>query len=107
MITVDSPVAAVFGKAYKKRKAVREGLGLETVGDLLLHFPRRYVKTNELEDVAEPVECELIAVVGRITSSTASTFKDRRTNRLSHRVEVRIETNGPDFTMSFFTPHPG
>ena len=107
MITVDSPVASVFGKSHQKRKLVHEGLGLESVGDLLFHFPRRYVRTNELSEVAEPVEGEPLSVVGRITASEVKTFQDRRTRRLSFRVEVRITTDGPDFTMSFFTPHKG
>ncbi len=107
MITVDSPVASVFGKSHQKRKLVHDGLGLESVGDLLFHFPRRYVKTNELSEVAEPVEGEALSVVGRITASEVKTFQDRRTRRLSYRVEVRITTDGPDFSMSFFTPHKG
>ena len=105
MITVDSPVASVFGKSHQKRKLVHEGLGLESVGDLLFHFPRRYVKTNELSEVAEPVEGEPLSVVGRITASEVKTFQDRRTRRPSFRVEVRVTTDGPDFSLSFFTPH--
>ena len=107
MITVDSPVASVFGRAHKKRQLVREGLGMETVGDLLFHFPRRYVKTNELSEVAEPVEGEPLSVVGRITSSDVKTFQDRRTRRRSFRLEVRVTTNGPDFSLSFFIPYQG
>ena len=105
MITVDSPVASVFGKAHKKRQLVREGLGLETVGDLLFHFPRRYVKTTEVSEVAEPVEGEAVSVVGKVTSSEIKPFRDRRTHRMSYRVEVRISTNGPDFSLSFFSPY--
>ncbi|MGH3346405.1 MAG: ATP-dependent DNA helicase RecG, partial [Nocardioides sp.] len=105
MITVESPVASVFGKSHKKRKLVHEGLGLETVGDLLFHFPRRYVKTTEVSDVAEPVEGEAISVVGEVTSSEIKPFRDRRTHRFSYRVEVRVSTNGPDFSLSFFSPY--
>ncbi len=107
MITVDSPVASVFGKAAKKRKLVHEGLGIETVGELLFHFPRRYVKTTELSEVDEPVEGEPISVVGRVTSSEIKPFRDRRTHRTSYRVEVRVATGGPDFSMSFFIPYQG
>jgi ATP-dependent DNA helicase RecG len=106
VITLDSPVAAVFGQSTKKRKLVREGLGLETVGDLLFHFPRRYVKTTEVSD-AEPVEGDDISVVGRVTACEIKSFQDRRTRRPSQRVHVRIATGGPSFTMSFFTPYPG
>ncbi len=106
MITPDSPVAAVFGQSTNKRKLVREGLGLETVGDLLHHFPRRYVKTSEVSD-AEPVEGDDISVVGRVTSCEVKGFQDRRTRRYGQRVQVRIATGGPSFTMSFFSAHKG
>ena len=63
MITPDSPVEAVLGEAPKKVvKAVTEGLGLGTVGELLHHFPRRYVKTGELTEVERPVEVVIEAV---------------------------------------------
>ena len=103
-ITPDSPVASVFGRATKKRDAVINGLGLETVGDLLSHFPRRYVETSELSAMDAPAEGQVVSVVGEVTSSEVKSFKNRRTNKLSYRVEVRIKTNGPGFTMSFFVP---
>ena len=104
MITPDSPVDAVFGKSTNKRKLVREGLGIETVDGLLHHFPRRYVTTSEVSD-ADPVEGDDITVVGRVTSCEVKPFQDRRTKRWSQRVQVRIATGGPSFSMSFFTPH--
>jgi ATP-dependent DNA helicase RecG len=106
-ITPDSPLASIFGRSTKKRDAVIKGLGLETVGDLLAHFPRRYVETSELSDQGEPSEGQIVSVVGEVTSSEVKTFKNRRTNKLSYRVEVRIKTNGPGFTMSFFMPWQG
>ena len=104
-ITPDSPIASVFGRSTKKRDAIVKGLGLQTVGDLVWHFPRRYVKTTELSEVAEPQEGDLLSVVGRVTRSEVRTFTNRRTRRPSFRVEVRIETNGPSFTASFFLPY--
>jgi ATP-dependent DNA helicase RecG len=106
-ITPDSPIASVFGKSVKKRKLVVENLGLETVGDLLWHFPRRYVATDELTEVDRPQEGQMISVVGRVRSSQVKSFTNRRTNRLSHRLEVRVETAGPEFTLTFFLPHKG
>jgi ATP-dependent DNA helicase RecG len=106
-ITTDSPLASIFGRSTKKRDAVIKGLGLETVGDLLAHFPRRYVETSELSNLDEPTEGQVVSVVGQVTSSEVKSFKNRRTNKLSYRVEVRIKTNGPGFTMSFFVPWQG
>ena len=50
MITLDSPVAAVLGDHKKQaRAASSERLGLRTVGDLLRHFPRRYVEDRRAD----------------------------------------------------------
>uniref|UniRef100_UPI0026367D90 DEAD/DEAH box helicase n=1 Tax=uncultured Nocardioides sp. TaxID=198441 RepID=UPI0026367D90 len=103
MITVDSPVQTVLGDAKKKTvEAVAEGLGLRTVGDLLRHFPRRYVKTGELSEVDALREGEMLVVVGRIGESRRRTYTDRRTNRRAFRVEAVLETDGPPLSMTFF-----
>lgn len=104
-ITPDSPVAAVFGRSHAKRKLVEEGLGIRTVGELLFHLPRRYVVSTELSDVAEPVVGQLMSVVGEVSSSRMTQFFAR--GKKQYRTEVRIRTNGPDFTLSFFSPYPG
>jgi ATP-dependent DNA helicase RecG len=97
-------VDSVFGRATMKRDAVMMGLGVESVGVLLSHFPRRYVETSELSAMDAPAEGQVVSVIGEVTSSEVKSFKNRRTNKLSYRVEVRIKTNGPSFTMSFFVP---
>ena len=101
-ITADSPVASVFGRS-PKRKLVEEGLGLRTVGELLRHFPRRYVATNELSEIGEPTVGDLLSVVGEVASSQVRPFS--RGRKTQYRTEVRIRTNGPSFTMSFFSPY--
>ena len=95
-ITPDSPVAAVFGRSHAKRKLVEEGLGIHTVGELLHHLPRRYVVPTELSEVAEPVVGQLLSVVGEVTSTRTSDFFAR--GKKQYRTEVRIRTNGPDFS---------
>lgn len=104
-ITPDSPVATVFGRATTKRKLVEEGLGLATVGDLLWHFPRRYVRTSELSEVDNLVEGDLLTIVGEVTSSKLHTFTNRRTQRPGHRLEVEVATQGPGFVLTWFLPH--
>ncbi|MBI2243026.1 MAG: ATP-dependent DNA helicase RecG [Nocardioides sp.] len=109
MISLDTPVVAVLGDHKKKRKAIEERLGLRTVGDLLRHFPRRYVKTGELTRIDELHEGELLTVVGQITSSKLNTYEDRRTHRPAYRVDVTVRTDGPSFRISMFakTRHMG
>jgi ATP-dependent DNA helicase RecG len=71
LITLDSPVAAVLGAQTKpaKAKKITDGLGLRTVGDLLMHFPRRYLRTGELTTVTELTTGEMLTVVGEIVEA--------------------------------------
>jgi ATP-dependent DNA helicase RecG len=102
MINLDSPVATVLGDKGTKRKRITEGLGIETVGDLLLHFPRRYVKTAELTKVSELEHGQLLTVVGEITRSEIRSHQDRRTNKPAYRLETELSTGGPSLRMTFF-----
>ena len=104
-ITPDSPVAAVFGNHHKKRKLVEEGLGIRTVGELLRHFPRRYVAATELSEVAEPQVGEQLTIVGEVRSCESASFL--RGNRRQFRTTIRLRTDGPDFTVTFFSPYQG
>ena len=103
-ITAESPVASVFGRS-PKRKLVEEGLGITTVGQLLRHFPRRYVETTELSEVGTPEVGQLLSLVGEVTSSVVKPFQ--RGRKTQFRTEVRIRTNGPSFSLSFFSPYAG
>ncbi|HEY0643719.1 MAG TPA: ATP-dependent DNA helicase RecG [Nocardioides sp.] len=104
-ITPDSPIAAVFGSHHKKRKLAEEGLGLATVGDLLRHFPRRYVAATELSEVATPVVGEQLTIVGEVRSCESASFFSG--NRRQFRTTVRLRTDGPDFSVTLFSPYQG
>ena len=76
MITLDSPVTTVLGDKATKRKRMAEGLGIETVGDLLRHFPRRYVKTGELTQVSALREGEMLTLVGEIGHGAQNIYSE-------------------------------
>ena len=105
MITPQSKVEVVFGRSHAKRKRVVEGLGIETVGQLLMHFPRRYQSMEDLTEVDRPEVGQHLSVIGEVVYSEVKSFHNRTTNRRGHRTEVRIKTGGPTFSMSFFTPY--
>ena len=53
MIDLGSPVESVLGvakgkKAVSRQEGITERLGIRTVGELLRHFPRRYLETLSL-----------------------------------------------------------
>ena len=102
MISLDSPIATVLGDKQQKRKRIVEGLGLSTVGDLLHHFPRRYVRTGELTRVSQLEQGQMLTVVGEIVQSEVKSYTDRRTGRPANRVETVLSTDGPRLKMTFF-----
>ena len=107
MIDLGSPVESVLGvakgkKAEKRNEGITERLGIQTVGDLLRHFPRRYLETGSLSTPEALEEGQLITVVGEISHSVSRGYKDRRTGRQAYRQEVVLRTEGPSLQMTFF-----
>ena len=102
MITRDSPIQVVMGDASKRKRDGVARLGIQTVGDLLGHFPRRYLKTGELSKVRQLAVGQMLMVVGEIESSELKPYTDRRTNRPAYRVETLLRTDGAELKMTFF-----
>ncbi|HET6937114.1 MAG TPA: DEAD/DEAH box helicase, partial [Nocardioides sp.] len=112
MIDLDSPVETVLGEPKDKPSRTRnqrivEVLGIETVGDLLHHFPRRYVETGALTSLDTLEKGQFLTVVGEIAASKVNTYQDRRTHRTAYRVDVTVRTDGPSLRLSFFAKHQG
>ncbi|MGA8256903.1 MAG: ATP-dependent DNA helicase RecG [Nocardioides sp.] len=101
VISLDSPVTTVLGDT-KKRTKIIENLGIETVADLLFHFPRRYLETGRLTKVSDLRVGQMLTVVGEIASSKTLTYTDRRTGRPAYRLETQLRTDGPSLKMTFF-----
>ena len=102
-ITFESPLTAVLGAAKPaQRKKFEDGLGLRTVGDLLHHFPRRYLETGSLTRVSDLRIGQLLCVVGEIAHSETIGYTDRRSGRYAYRVEAILRTAGPSLKMTFF-----
>ncbi|GAA4103719.1 ATP-dependent DNA helicase RecG [Nocardioides kongjuensis] len=107
-ITLDSPLTAVLGAATPaKRKRFAAGLGLQTVGDLLRHFPRRYLETGSLTRIDNLRIGQLLCVVGEIDECEIKTYTDRRSGRTAYRVEAVLRTGGPRLKMTFFAKNQG
>ena len=95
----NSPVAAVGGKHVKK---VIKATGVETVGDLLGLFPRRYVRKGSLSELEDLHEGDLLSLVGEVVSCVQKTYQDRRTHRTAYRLEVRVRAEGGTLLLTYF-----
>ena len=61
MSTLADRLSKVVGD--RTATALKSGFGIETVEDLLRHYPRRYVVRGELSDISELVEGEDVTVL--------------------------------------------
>ena len=98
-ISWDSKLAAVAGpKAGKIEKA----FGYTTVGDLLRHYPRRYVPKGDLSDIGALEVDEHVTVIARVVSSDLRVYQDRRRGGSAYRLEVVVATGDQELMLTFF-----
>ncbi|MCI0688392.1 MAG: ATP-dependent DNA helicase RecG, partial [Sporichthyaceae bacterium] len=76
MATLADPLRRLVGD--RTAKVLANGLGLNTVADLLRHYPRRYVERGELTDLSKLRLDEHVTVLARIAEVKARRMKTRR-----------------------------
>lgn len=80
------PLARVLGDRSAKALAT---LGLETVDDLLRHYPRRYEEPGRFTDLSDLAEGEHVTVLARVAQTTA-----RRMRSGAGAVVTSVVTDG-------------
>lgn len=79
MIQLQSLIADHFHLTEPERRGLKK-LGIETVENLLYHFPARYGDVAEMRSIANLVKGEIATVFGRVTKLKASkTFRSKMT----------------------------
>lgn len=71
-----TPLASIIGSLAAER--LTKYLKLTTVGELLQHFPRRYLNPKELTPVESLVVGEKVSVVARVTSISSRAMRQRK-----------------------------
>ena len=99
MLGWDSPLRAVAGSRATK---LVKGLEIETVGDLLQHYPRTFIARGQTSDAGDFVEGEYQTVVAEVHTSAVHPYKDKRTGRLAFRVVVTAMVGQTPVQMTFF-----
>jgi len=75
-VSLAAPVSAIAGG--KTAKALRDGLGIVTVDDLLRHYPRRYIDPGELTDLDSLEVGEHVTVFAEVVSATNRRMQQRK-----------------------------
>ena len=99
IVTWDSKLAAVAGRGAAK---IEKAFGYRTVGDLLRHYPRRYVDKGSLSDLGRLTVDEHITLIARVDSATQVPYQDRRRGGWAYRLEVVVSTERDQLTLTFF-----
>ncbi|KES06531.1 ATP-dependent DNA helicase RecG [Streptomyces toyocaensis] len=98
---LEEPLKKVLGPATAKVMA--EHLGLQTVGDLLHHYPRRYEERGRLTHLADLPMDEHVTVVAQVADARLHTFASAKAPRgKGQRLEVTITDGSGRLQLVFF-----
>ncbi|WP_417218668.1 ATP-dependent DNA helicase RecG [Arthrobacter sp.] len=86
----------------KSAESVRKAFGYESCGDLLHHFPRRYLDVGELTRIVELPLGEPVTIVARVVSSEQRRMQRRKGMILQVTVEDELGQAHGRLTMTFF-----
>ncbi len=97
-VTLDSRLAPVIGD--KSAKPLAKAFGIETVGDLLRHYPRRYLEIGQLTPLSDLELDQHVTIMAEVRSIKKFPFgpNGRRT-----RTEVLVTDQSGEITLTFFT----
>ena len=100
MVSMSDPLQPAVG--VRTAKALNKAFGYETVGQLLHHYPRRYIKRGELTDLSTLRPDEHATVLARVKSITFAAFRQKRTGRMTERAELVVTDGRADLLLTFF-----
>ena len=96
MTDLDSPLKPLVGQAAANALAAQ--LDINTVGELLRHYPRRYAERGKLTDLASLELGEHVTVMAEIRSVSSRPMRQRRGTIM----EVVIASGGRTLSCTFF-----
>ena len=98
---LDVPLDRRIGK--KTAAAVEKTLGLRTVGELLRHYPRRYLLRGELTDLSRLPVGDHVTVIARVAQVTGRAM----VSRPGWILEVRVGDGQRTLSLTFFDRNRG
>ena len=96
MAQLESKVSAVIGD--RTAKVLETTFGIKTIGDLVRHYPRRYMVRGELSDISALHEGDETTILAQVYSASTRPMRGRKGSML----EV-VVTDGTDkLSLTFF-----
>ncbi len=96
MADLDSKLSSVVGD--RTAKVLNDAFDIKSVGDLMRHYPRRYLVRGELSDISKLLEGDEVTILAEVLSSTNRPLRGRKGSIF----EV-VVTDGTDkLSLTFF-----
>ena len=96
MAQLENKVSAVVGD--RTAKVLESTFGIKSIGDLMRHYPRRYMVRGELSDISELHEGDETTILAQVYSASTRPMRGRKGSML----EV-VVTDGTDkLSLTFF-----
>src|SRR3954469_12763047 len=95
----DARLATVAGRHAPK---IEKAFGYRTVGELLHHYPRRWVDKGSLSDLGSVEPDEHVTVIAQVVSASQHPYADRRRGGQAYRLEARVATRDAELLLTFF-----
>ncbi|GAA4228802.1 ATP-dependent DNA helicase RecG [Actinomadura meridiana] len=96
MANLDEPLRKVLGD--KTAKVLEKGLDLDTVGDLLHHYPRRYAHRGELTQLSGLQDGEHVTVMAEVEKVQGRTLQ----RNPGYVLEITVTDGTGQLKLSFF-----
>lgn len=96
MANLESKVVDVVGD--RTAKVLVDAFGIETVGDLMRHYPRRYMVRGELSEISELKEGDEVTILAEVYSSANRPMRGRKSSIL----EVIVTDGSNKLSLTFF-----
>jgi ATP-dependent DNA helicase RecG len=89
----------------KTAEAFAQALDLHTVGDLLDHFPRRYVERGELTDLSNLFVGETVTIQAQIKRVSGRWLDAKPGRKKMHKLDFIVSDGKGELTVTFFNRH--
>ncbi|MEI3845443.1 MULTISPECIES: ATP-dependent DNA helicase RecG [unclassified Microbacterium] len=100
-VTLETRLDAAVGAT--NAKALEKAFGMQTVADLLSHYPRRYASRGELTPILDLPVGETVTIVAEVMSVSVRDMRNRR----GAMMEVTIGDGIGRMSLTFFGKHRG
>lgn len=96
MADLESKLSSVIGD--RTAKVLADTFDIRTVGDLMRHYPRRYLVRGELSDISELAEGDEVTILAEVLSSTNRPLRGRKGSIF----EVVVTDGSDKLSLTFF-----